>query len=107
MLCLLLVSFCAFVPYNWLCLLLQVVQQELELLRASSGDKELVEHIKGLEEQLASKSQELQKHRATQLYMQEIKVLISSVADPYHLTRIRIQDLKKICSGSGIFIKYR
>jgi hypothetical protein len=52
----------------------QIVQQELELLRANSGDREIADHIKGLEEQLASKSQELQKHRANQLFMQEIKV---------------------------------
>ncbi len=52
----------------------QVAQQELELVRSSSGDRELVEHIKGLEEQLASKSQELQKQRNAHLYIQEIKV---------------------------------
>ena len=42
----------------------QLVQQELELLRSSSSDAEFVEHIRGLEEQLGSKTQELKKHRA-------------------------------------------
>jgi hypothetical protein len=56
---------------------LQVAQQELEVVRASSGDRELVDHIKGLEEQLASKSQELQKQRNAHLYIQEIKVYSS------------------------------
>ncbi len=61
----------------------QVTQQELELVRASSGDRELVDHIKGLEEQLASKSQELQKQRNAHLYIQEIKVYSTLVCGTF------------------------
>lgn len=72
-----------------------MVQQELELLRTSSGDRDLVDHIKGLEEQLATKSQELRKHRATHLYMQEIKVLIEMLVN----REILNNPLKKLILG--------
>jgi hypothetical protein len=66
----LLSCFCEF----WLSVPPQALQQEVELLRATSGDTEIAEHIKGLEEQLASKSQELHKQRTTHIYIQELKV---------------------------------
>ena len=53
---------------------MQAAQQEVEVLRGRSGEGEMVDHIKGLEEQLATKSQELHKHLTAHLYIQEIKV---------------------------------
>ena len=42
----------------------QLVTQELEHLRSSTGDQEIQEHIRSLEEQLKTKSAELSKQRA-------------------------------------------
>ena len=55
-----------------------MVLQELESLRVQSSDVEFVEHIRGLEEQLEAKTQDLKKHRAAAAHIQEIKVCIVS-----------------------------
>jgi len=59
----------------------QLVQQELELLRSSSSDAEFIEHIRGLEEQLGSKTQELKKHRAAANHIQEIRVQLRGLEE--------------------------
>eukprot|EP00092_Neocalanus_flemingeri_P024928 GFUD01027036.1.p1 GENE.GFUD01027036.1~~GFUD01027036.1.p1 ORF type:complete len:1832 (-),score=681.44 GFUD01027036.1:71-5566(-) len=59
----------------------QLVQQELELLRSSSSDAEFVEHIRGLEEQLGCKTQELKKHRAAANHIQEIRAQLRGMEE--------------------------
>jgi len=59
----------------------QLVQQELELLRSSSSDSEFVEHIRGLEEQLGSKTQELKKHRAAANHIQDIRAQLRGLEE--------------------------
>ena len=51
----------------------QMVQDELEQVKKRSTDKELVELVEGLREQLTNKSQELQKHRAAHQYLHDVK----------------------------------
>lgn len=52
----------------------EAVQQELENIRSSSTDQELIDLVEGLKEQLNSKTQELQKHRAVHQHLHDVKV---------------------------------
>ncbi len=52
----------------------EAVQQELENIRSSSTDQELTDLVEGLKEQLNSKTQELQKHRAVHQHLHDVKV---------------------------------
>ena len=52
----------------------QAVQHELENLRRTSTDKEMIDLIEGLKEQLSSKSQELHTHRAANQHLHDVKV---------------------------------
>ena len=59
----------------------QLVTQELELLRSSTNDQELVDHIRTLEEQLRSKSAELTKHRAAANHIQDIRAQLRAMEE--------------------------
>jgi len=59
----------------------KMVLQELESLRVQSSDVEFVEHIRGLEEQLEAKTQDLKKHRAAAAHIQEIKVQLRGLEE--------------------------
>ena len=52
----------------------QAEQQELENIKSSSTDQELIDLVEGLKEQLNSKTQELQKHRAVHQHLHDVKV---------------------------------
>ena len=51
----------------------QLVSQELELLRSSTSDQDLVDHIRGLEEQLRSQTAELSRQRVASSHIQDIR----------------------------------
>ena len=51
----------------------QLVSQELEVLRSSTSDQDLVEHIRSLEEQLRSQTSELTKQRVASSHIQDIR----------------------------------
>ena len=59
----------------------QLVSQELQLLRNSSSDKELVEHIGALEEQLKTKSAELCKQQAAREHMLDIRAQLRGLEE--------------------------
>ena len=49
------------------------MSQELELLRSSTSDQDLVDHIRGLEEQLRSQTAELSRQRVASSHIQDIR----------------------------------
>ena len=51
----------------------QLVTQELEVLRSSTSDQDLVDHIRGLEEQLRSQTAELTRQRVASSHIQDIR----------------------------------
>ena len=59
----------------------QLVSQELQLLRSSSTDKELVEHIRALEEQLKTKTAELGKQQAAREHMLDIRAQLRAMEE--------------------------
>ena len=50
-----------------------LVTQELEVLRSSTSDQDLVDHIRGLEEQLRSQTAELTRQRVASNHIQDIR----------------------------------
>ena len=59
----------------------EVVQKELDNLRNSSTDKEMIDLIEGLKEQLNTKSQELVAHRAAQQHLTDVKAHIRGLQE--------------------------
>ena len=51
----------------------QLVSQELEVLRSSTSDQDLVDHIRSLEEQIRSQTSELTKQRVASSHIQDIR----------------------------------
>ena len=59
----------------------ECVQKELEILRNSSTDKEMIDLIEGLKEQLSTKSQELVTHRAAHQHLSDVKAHIRGLQE--------------------------
>ena len=68
----------------------QAVQEELDHLRSTSTDQDVIDLVEGLKEQLNSKTQELQKHRAVHQHLHDVKVTIVQVHQHLHDAKVTI-----------------
>ena len=57
------------------------MSQEQEVLRSSTIDQDLVDHIQSLEEQLRSQTSELSKQRVASSHIQDIRSVHSILLD--------------------------